>query len=70
MKTTNREFITGLLLGLAILLLFNIAVAFSTQPTLQHKQGESVIYEDGSIDLQPATRQPLQNTINGKTLQG
>lgn len=77
---SNREVITGLVIGLVMLLAFNVAVSMAleveplpAQPELKVEQGRSTIYEDGSIDLQPASKQGgayLQQTIHASELQG
>lgn len=79
-KTIKKELLITLAIGLAMLIAFNVAVSYAltveplpAQPELTVKPGESIRYKDGSIDLQPASKQAgsqLQNTINARDLQG
>lgn len=77
---TKRETITGLALGIFLLIAFNVAISqaltvkpLPSQPALKVEQAKSIRYEDGSIDLQPASKtagQQLQNTVHARDLQG
>lgn len=72
----KKEITIGVLTGVIILLVFNIAISQSlsvkqieTAPKLKVIQGSSLIYEDGTIELQPA-KAAVQQTIRSKELQG
>jgi alpha-N-acetylglucosamine transferase len=77
----KRDLLISLGLGITILIVFCLAVSagalqvikLQPQPELQVKQGQSVFYEDGSVDLQPASKsgtRTLQTTVDGESLQG
>lgn len=77
-KKIRNEILVGVVIAVAILVTFCVAVTagalevkqLPSQPELKVEQGSSKFYEDGSIELQPASRQPLQNTIHASELQG
>jgi len=71
----------GVAIGAVILAVFLMAVTagalevkqLPSQPELKVQEARSVFYEDGSIDLQPASKtagQQLQNTVHARDLQG
>ena len=79
-KTIKKETVIGLVIGLALLVAFNVAIAsglsfkqLPAQPALTVERGSSTFYEDGSIDIQPASKsagRTLQTTVEADTLQG
>lgn len=80
-KTIRKEMLVGLAIGLAILVGFCYAVSagalsvkqLPAQPELTVTEGKSIFYEDGSVDLQPASKsagRTLQTTVEHDFLQG
>lgn len=77
----KKEMLIGLAIGISMLVAFCFVVSAGAlkigsvpaQPELTVTEGSSTFYEDGSIDLQPASKsgtRTLQTTVDGESLQG
>lgn len=81
-KTIKKQMLISLAIGIGMLIAFWLIVAnvgalsvkqLPAQPELTVTQGSSTFYEDGSIDLQPASKsagRTLQTTVEADFLQG